>query len=152
MDALRWQRINELFEAAIARAAADRPAFLAEVCAGDEELASQLQRLVHAHQRATGFLETPVATEALRILASPGHTTTAHAPLIPFRVGQAFSGNERFGVRRQLGAGGMGVVYEGYDRARDGVALKTLLAPDAADISASSASSAASPTSPTRTS
>jgi hypothetical protein len=135
VDALCWQRVNELFEAAIALAADDRPAFLAEVCAGDEELGHQLRRLVQAHERAAGFLETPVATEALRILASPHHPTATQVLLLDLHVGQSFRGTERFTIRRQLGAGGMGVVYEVDDRARsEVVALKTLLRARAAEI------------------
>lgn len=38
-----------------------------------------------------------------------------------------FRGTKRFEVRRRIGAGGMGIVYEAYDRERDhAVALKTL--------------------------
>ncbi len=56
-------------------------------------------------------------------------------PLVSFRAGPEFRGTDRFTVRRQLGAGGMGVVYEVHDQARNEVvALKTLLRARAADI------------------
>jgi len=38
MDADRWQRVDDLFQAAIARAGEERRAFLNEACAGDDGL------------------------------------------------------------------------------------------------------------------
>ena len=77
---------------------------------GRSRASPELQRLLDAHQKASSFLERPAGLPPLATLADDD-----------------FSGTERFTVLRRLGAGGMGVVYEVQDRARDEVvALKTL--------------------------
>jgi hypothetical protein len=128
MDARRWQRLNELFEAMIACSVDERPAFLADACADDEELAVELRRLIRAHERARGFLESPMAAVALRILGLSIEGSAEEPTLTDVRAGAAFRGTDRYALRRQLGAGGMGLVYEVHDRVRNEiVALKTLL-------------------------
>ena len=131
MDPHRRQRVDELFQAAIARVAEERRDFLAAACAGDDDLRRQIDRLVRAHEQSKGFLETTIIGDALGILAA---ADDGWAPT-SVRPGMEFRGTERFTVRRRLGAGGMGVVYEVHDRVRgEVVALKTLLRARPADI------------------
>lgn len=125
MDAARWQRLNELFHGVVGRAAGERRAWLNRSCAGDHSLVAEVERLVRAHERASGFIRTDDSPKAVQALANPGRVEAA----------PEFPGTERFTVRRTLGVGGMGVVYEVHDRARDQVvALKTLLGAQPAEI------------------
>ncbi len=134
MDSPRSELVGQLFHAAIARPSSERQAFLDDACAGDEELGREVDQLVRAHERTRG-LESSVPTDVLRILAPRSARTAIEPSLTTFRAGSAFRGTERFEVRRRLGAGGMGMVYEVHDRARNEVvALKTLLRARATDI------------------
>jgi serine/threonine protein kinase len=51
-------RVEAVFWAALSRPVADRPAFLDQACAGDEELRRQVDELLRGHE-AGGFLEVP---------------------------------------------------------------------------------------------
>ena len=52
MSGERWERLTELFHAAVALPDEARGAFLADACAGDPALRAEVERLVAAHARA----------------------------------------------------------------------------------------------------
>ena len=59
-DRDRWQRIEALFDEAIALPPSARPAFLRRVAAHDAALRRELETLLHAHSD-TGPLDVPIA-------------------------------------------------------------------------------------------
>lgn len=115
MRADEWQRINDLFHAALERVPGERAAFLAHACAGDDGLRLEVESLLASHDPSDNFIESLAPDLAAGLLAE------SHARLA---TGQSV-GNYR--VMALLGAGGMGEVYLTEDtRLGRRVALKLL--------------------------
>ncbi len=116
-DPERWQRIEALLDEMFDRPAEERRAFLDQACAGAPELRAQMEALLAADERAGSFLSTPapeVAAELLAETSGEGAQSTI-GELGPYRL------------IREIGSGGMGVVYEAEDtRLRRRVAIKLL--------------------------
>ena len=97
MDAGRWSRVTELFEQATERPDAEREAWLAAVC-DDDGIRAEVTAMLAAYDTEPEFLEQP--TDA----AGAMEEAVADA-LVGRRLGA-------YRLVRQIGRGGMGVVYE----------------------------------------
>lgn len=113
----RWERIKELFDAALELPPEKRPEFLAGACGEDGSVRQEVERVLDEHDRAGSFLEEPV-WDALSNLAARDAARI-------FQVAEIVAG--RFRIVRFIGQGGMGEVYEVEDLdLREPIALKTL--------------------------
>ncbi|HEX9639384.1 MAG TPA: protein kinase [Acidobacteriota bacterium] len=114
MNRERWQQVDRVFAAALERGPEDRGAFLAQACAGDEELRREVESLL-AHDPAEGFLERPVSGAAARLILETTPRLVAGQSVGPYVI------------EKSIGAGGMGEIYLAHDRRLNRhVALKLL--------------------------
>src|SRR6266436_5481722 len=111
----RWQRIEELYHAALARQAESRPDFLRTACGDDEELYREIESLLGFKSQAENFIEQPALQVAAKAVAADSSRSL---------TGQTLGNYE---VLALLGQGGMGMVYQARDKKLDRlVALKFL--------------------------
>ncbi|HYN86757.1 MAG TPA: serine/threonine-protein kinase, partial [Pyrinomonadaceae bacterium] len=101
----RWQRIKEVFGAALDRpAGAERAAWLERECGADSGLRAEVESLLAAHEQDDDFLSAPAAQLAARLIT--GDDASSLQP------GQTIAS---YRILSTLGEGGMGKVYLAQD-------------------------------------
>jgi len=96
MDAVRYHKLQTLFEQALSVPEDNRITFIKAACNNDKQLLDTLLRMLEADQSNNSILDKSVAELASEVLDVP-------AP-IPNQIGP-------YRVIKELGRGGMGVVY-----------------------------------------
>jgi serine/threonine protein kinase/Tol biopolymer transport system component len=99
----QWHRVKEVFEAALGHAPEERSAFVGQACAGDDLLHREVNSLLSSYEEESSFMETPAAAIAARTLVSE-----ESAALVGQQLGH-------YQIVREIGRGGMGVVYLAQD-------------------------------------
>jgi serine/threonine-protein kinase len=121
----RFRQIDRVFDAALDVAANEREAYLDQACGTDHTLRDRVRKLLIAHDKSSGVLESAAKAAAADWLDEPKIPVAR----VPDRAGP-------FRIVREIGSGGMGMVYlaerEG-DEFEQRVALKLVRYAGASD-------------------
>jgi serine/threonine-protein kinase len=98
-----WEKIEEIFLAALPHTPDSRAAHLDAACGDDSTLRAEVESLLASHDNASAFLETPAMTFASDLLPDELTAQTSN-DIAGQRIGH-------YQLIREIGRGGMGTVY-----------------------------------------
>jgi serine/threonine protein kinase/Tfp pilus assembly protein PilF len=99
----RWQKVEEIFQAAVDLLPEERARYIAQVCANDTGLKHDDESLLSQHDSAGELLDQPFyGSTEMNVFES---FVEEEDPLLGRRLGS-------YRIEREIGRGGMGAVYE----------------------------------------
>jgi len=99
----RWQKVEEIFQAAVDLLPEERARYIAQVCANDTTLRHDVESLLSQHDSAGELLDQPFyGNTEMNVFDS---FVEEEDPMLGRRLGS-------YRIEREVGRGGMGAVYE----------------------------------------